>query len=255
VPNLHRTGVIALCLAGLAWTARPAGGAEEVLEVTFKAGAETPYVELLATYLELAPPRRGAPVRTWRFRPGARGDARSYARLFGALPTVASVHPAPGPIPTPAPWLEGELLVKLRDDVPAERVQAFHAAQGVRVVSVISGIGVAHLAWSHGASVPEMMKRYQDSGLFGYVEPNRRVSIPEPPAGAELSPRDLSIRLRPGHDPAMLARVLGVRLVATASPDVATLRTRAEVSPRTLEAILPLCPAVQEVLPTTSPVW
>lgn len=250
-----RPGLATLILGIGLLVAWPARGADESVDVTFKAGAEGPYVDLLATYLELEAPRRGAAARTWRFRPGTRGDARSYARLFGALPTVTSVRPDPGPIPTPAPWIEGELLVKLREDIPADRIQAFHAAQGVRVVSVISGIGVAHLAWSSSVSVPEMMKRYRDSGLFGYVEPNRRISIPEPPSGSEPPDRELTVRLRPGSDPALLARVLGSQLVATASPDLATLRPRPAVTVRTLEAILPLCPVVQDLQPSRIQVW
>jgi hypothetical protein len=243
----------ALCLtaAGLPTTQPSADG----LSVRFQPETGSAYVELLATYLGLDSPRRERTARTWTFHPGPRGTRQAYARLFQALPTVQAVWPDPGPVATPAPWVEGELLVKLREDVPAERVKAFHTEQQTHVLSMIEAIGVARIGWNHDVTVPEMVRRYQASGLFGYVEPNKRISIPPPPGMFDHPPSQISVRLAPGADPSLLARVLGSRLVGTSSAAVATLQPRSGVNVRTLEAVLPLCPGVEEVLPAGNGVW
>lgn len=100
--------------------------------------------------------------------------------------------------PASKPYVEGELLVKFKDGVTPEQIAAFNAETGCEVADRISGLGIYRLRLPEGSPVPEMIARYQASGLVAFAEPNHKVSIPalpgpkpakpEPRAGIEAVP-------------------------------------------------------------------
>ncbi|MNK59420.1 hypothetical protein D3C87_785260 [compost metagenome] len=83
--------------------------------------------------------------------------------------------------PAPKPYVEGEMLVKFNDDVTPEQIAALNAVTGCKVADMVSGLGIYRLRLPEGAEVPEMVARYQASGLVAFAEPNHRVSIPALP--------------------------------------------------------------------------
>jgi len=83
--------------------------------------------------------------------------------------------------PAPKPYVEGEMLVKFKDGVTPEQIAAFNAETGCTVADMVSGLGIYRLRLPEGIEVPEMVARYQASGLVAFAEPNHRVSIPALP--------------------------------------------------------------------------
>ncbi len=95
--------------------------------------------------------------------------------------------------PAQKPYLDGEMLVKFKDDVTADQIARLNAKNGCEVADVIQGLGIYRLRFNAGIDVPVMVERYQASGLVVFAEPNRRVSIPPMPgARPEALPRPLS---------------------------------------------------------------
>lgn len=103
--------------------------------------------------------------------------AAGAAFAHAALPPLPAIRFGMARPPAPKPYLEGEMLVKFRADVTAEQITRFNAEQGCAIAETISGLGIHRLRLPEGASVPEMVARYEASGLVEFAEPNHRVSI------------------------------------------------------------------------------
>jgi hypothetical protein len=83
--------------------------------------------------------------------------------------------------PAAKSYVEGEMLVKFKDGVTAAQIAALNAATGCEIADTVSGLGIYRLRLPEGTEVPEMIARYEASGLVAFAEPNHRVSIPALP--------------------------------------------------------------------------
>jgi hypothetical protein len=83
--------------------------------------------------------------------------------------------------PAPKPYVEGEMLVKFKDDVKPEQIARFNAETGCTILDNVTGLGIYRLRLPDGAEVPAMVAVYEASGLVTFAEPNHRVSIPSLP--------------------------------------------------------------------------
>lgn len=83
--------------------------------------------------------------------------------------------------PAEKTYVEGEMLVKFKDGVTAAQIAAFNAETGCEVADTLTGLGIYRLRLPEGIAVPEMIARYEASGLVAFAEPNHRVSIPALP--------------------------------------------------------------------------
>lgn len=116
----------------------------------------------------------------------------ALALIVGA--GVAFAHAARDPEPlalsrppaTPA-YLEGEMLVKFKEGVSREQIRAFNARHGCSVADEIQGLGIFRLLLPEGVAVPDMIARYEASGLVEFAEPNRKVSIQPLPGARPVS--------------------------------------------------------------------
>lgn len=107
----------------------------------------------------------------------------ALASAAGAAFAHAAAPPPPIDLamsrpPAPKPYVEGEMLVKFRAGVTSEQIARFNAAQGCTVADFLVGLGIHRLLLPAGVGVPEMVARYEASGLVEFAEPNHRVSIP-----------------------------------------------------------------------------
>lgn len=80
--------------------------------------------------------------------------------------------------PAQRPYVEGEMLVKFRAGVTPEQIARLNALHGCTIAESLSGLGIHRLRLPAGVTVPEMVARYEASGLVEFAEPNHRVSIP-----------------------------------------------------------------------------
>lgn len=108
---------------------------------------------------------------------------------------LAYAHAARSPLslslarpPAAKPYLEGEMLVKFKDNVTPEQIAAFNAETGCTIAETLAGLGIHRLLLPEGADVLEMVAVYQASELVEFAEPNHRVSIPALPGPKPAPP-------------------------------------------------------------------
>lgn len=101
--------------------------------------------------------------------------------------------------PAQKPYIEGEMLVKFKDDVTPEQIARFNAETGCTILDKVGGLGIYRLRLPEGAEVPAMVAVYEASGLVAFAEPNHRVSIPSLPGSKPggVQPRSGGFGLMP----------------------------------------------------------
>ncbi|MCP3137091.1 S8 family peptidase [Pyxidicoccus xibeiensis] len=102
--------------------------------------------------------------------------------MAGAVVPGCESRPAPPPAPTAVPslqrpatpaYVEGEVLVRFRDDAPALKQDATHAVKGARVMHRFRKLaGLQHVRLPEGTSVEQALEHYRRDPLVAYAEPN-----------------------------------------------------------------------------------
>lgn len=80
---------------------------------------------------------------------------------------------APSSIEKPeAEYVKGEILVKFKKGTTKERIAEINQGLGVAEIKILSEQELYHLRISEDATVPEMVKKYQDIPEVEYTQPN-----------------------------------------------------------------------------------
>jgi hypothetical protein len=80
-----------------------------------------------------------------------------------------------------ADYVQGQILVKFKETVSAERAQEINRMMGAEIIKIIRGLRVYHLKIPEDKTVPEMVRKYEALPEVEYAEPNYQVHIPTPP--------------------------------------------------------------------------
>jgi thermitase len=80
-----------------------------------------------------------------------------------------------------AGYVQGQILVKFKKTVSAERIEEINQIMGAEIIKIIRGIRVYQLRIPDDRTVPEMVKEYTALPEVEYAEPNYQVHIPTPP--------------------------------------------------------------------------
>lgn len=274
------TGVI------LIWASTSAAFAAERLpsdtvEVSFKEAIGDRFVGVIHTVMGTSTVSKQNAQR-YRFRIGNRGNQNDYAVFFAHLPYVSAVEPAPKlsaaerempPVVVQAPpkaaprgYVPGQLLVKFKPGVKPQQAAQLHQANGVTLKDTIAGIDVMLLSLPANLSVEEAKKRYLDSGLVQYAEPNRTMSLPPQPgndpvpednfgSGVYVSPGQLLgthllVRYRAnGPAPELINQIYGTQTLERTDADELRLGLPPHVNPLVAQRIFRLCPYVMQAEP------
>ena len=106
------------------------------------------------------------------------------------IPILVGGAPAIAPSPTPA-FRADRILIKPNPGGEPQSLVRFHAAGNVRVLRQFPGLeNIQVLQLPRGAEVPVMVRRYQQSGLVAFAEPDHRLrpdAVPNDPAYADGS--------------------------------------------------------------------
>ncbi len=76
-------------------------------------------------------------------------------------------------------YKEDELLVKFKEGVSSEQIDAINASHHTTILELIEQIGVYHLGITDGRSAQEVINSYQEMQEVEYAELNAIYSIPE----------------------------------------------------------------------------
>jgi hypothetical protein len=230
----------------------------------------------------------------YTFRIGPRGNQNDYAVFFAHLPYVKSVEPLPRlsaaerelpnviiqvdpntrGLPTVRPqtpqaprgYVPGQILVKPKANIAPQAIADFNKSLGVTQKERIEGIDVYLYALPPNMSVDDARRRYMDSGLFQYAEPNRVMSLPTQPGGDPnvpdnagpgiyMTPKDivgntLLVRYRSGGPtPELINQVYGTRAVDRTDADEVRLALPNNLNPLVAARIFRLCPWVSYAEP------
>lgn len=272
----------------LIWASASASFAAERLpsdavEVSFKEAVGDRFVGVMHTVMGTSTLQKQNANR-YRFRIGNRGNQNDYAVFFAHLPYVSAVEPLPKlsaaerempPVVVQAPtragqaprgYLPGQLLVKFKPGVKPQAIAQFNQAQGVTQKDKIDGIDVVLLALPSNLSVDEARRRYMDSGLVQYAEPNRTMSLPPQPgndavppdnygSGVYLSPGQLLgthllVRYRAnGPAPELINQIYGTKTLERTDADELRLALPPNVNPLVAQRMFRLCPYVMQAEP------
>ncbi|MBS1111873.1 MAG: ral secretion pathway protein [Nitrospirae bacterium] len=78
--------------------------------------------------------------------------------------------------------VEGELMVKFKDDIPAGRAEEIISGEGASVIKHIKEINVYHIKLRPEQTVDDAVKKFTSFPEILYAEPNFRIRIEEVPA-------------------------------------------------------------------------
>ncbi|HBN10357.1 MAG TPA: hypothetical protein DD435_17515 [Cyanobacteria bacterium UBA8530] len=92
--------------------------------------------------------------------------------------------------PSPSPsfrtgFLEGEILVKFKEEVPEKKIEEILSNQKVQVLGFIEGLGIYRLGLPEGTSVEAMLERFRAIPEVQYAEPNHRLHIMKKEGGPQ----------------------------------------------------------------------
>jgi hypothetical protein len=242
-----------------------------------------------ATIQKLAPTH-------YRFRIGKRGNQNDYAVFFAHLPYVSKVEPLPRlsaaerempPVviglpgqpgqsaqpgqanpgkQAPRGYVPGQVLVKFKDGATAQQIAQLNKTLGATQKDRIEGIDVVMMALPSTMSVDDARRRYMDSGIVQYAEPNRTMSLPPQPgndpnvpdnfgAGMYISPDQvlgthLLVRYRAnGPAPDLINQIYGTKTLERTDADQLRLALPSNVNPLVAQRIFRLCPFVMQAEP------
>ncbi|MBI6547073.1 MAG: hypothetical protein HY692_09780 [Cyanobacteria bacterium NC_groundwater_1444_Ag_S-0.65um_54_12] len=172
------------------------------LRIRFTAGVTERYLKVLDLLLGTETTRTTGEYFT--VRQGPRGELADYATFFAMLPYTKEIVPKfirlpsaehSGPVkpglrlalPSHMP---GELLVKFKKATTAEQIAQLNTDHGTTIKSSLA-LGterIYRLQLPEGVAVMDMVRRYGESDLVEYAEPNYRIGIPRPPGGVQQQP-------------------------------------------------------------------
>ncbi|RKY35890.1 MAG: hypothetical protein DRP73_04310 [Candidatus Omnitrophota bacterium] len=69
-------------------------------------------------------------------------------------------------------YVEGEVLVKFKQDLTPEEIDTFLSQYDLRVKKIISGIGVYNLELPQGVKVEDIIEKLKQDQRVEYAEPN-----------------------------------------------------------------------------------
>ncbi len=72
----------------------------------------------------------------------------------------------------PQKYVEGEVLVKFKQNLTSEEIDNFLSQYGLKVKKIISGIGVYNLELPQGVKVEEIIDKLKQDQRVEYAEPN-----------------------------------------------------------------------------------
>ncbi|MBJ6749134.1 S8 family serine peptidase [Geomonas anaerohicana] len=108
------------------------------------------------------------------------------------------------PVAPPKKFKDGELLVKFKPGVPAERKKNLHKKHGAEKLKEFDALRLHHLKLKKGMTVEEAMKLYQGDPDVQYAEPNFLFKLqaqPDDPLFGELwGLQNLGLAGMPGAD-------------------------------------------------------
>jgi hypothetical protein len=107
--------------------------------------------------------------------------ALAFLSVCGTGWGVEEVKPPGG-----KPYAEGRLLVKFKGEVAQDRIQEIFRQTGTEVTRFLRTLKVYVLRLPPGASVDEMVKKFQALPEVEYAEPDYTVTIQEKPEGPRV---------------------------------------------------------------------
>ena len=81
--------------------------------------------------------------------------------------------------PPPPDYVPGQLLVKFRDTVSAERIEEILSDEGAAILKPVGSTGVYLIQLPEGADVMESVDRFSSFPEVLFAEPNQRVQAQE----------------------------------------------------------------------------
>ncbi|MFP5502378.1 MAG: S8 family serine peptidase [Candidatus Sericytochromatia bacterium] len=278
---MRKTALIAgvILLSGIhAPSAVAAPLPSDAVSVTFKEPVGDRFVGMFHEIMGTETIAKASPTR-YTFRISSRGNQNDYAVLFAHLPYVREVAPLPrlaesdkgmpegvvaiGPqaVNRPPGYVPGQLLVRLKPNVRPEAISELNSRLGTQLKERIAGIDVFLLTLPEGLSVEEAQRRFLDSGLVQYAEPNRTMTLPRQPdtnpvpadnggPGIYLSPdrllgHHLLVRYREGGPvPALINQIYGTKTLERTAADEVRLTLPPNVNPQLASRMFRLCPYV-----------
>jgi len=77
-------------------------------------------------------------------------------------------------------YIEGELLVKFKEDVSRDEAEAIISRKGASVIKILEGIQVYHIRLPKGKEVEEAVKEFSAIPEVQYAEPNYQIRLQQP---------------------------------------------------------------------------